>query len=105
MICAGAWNLGNCYGDSGGPLLVWTNGTWIQVGIVSSTADSECRTVGYYIRLSTISNWLDEVVRTGGIGNMLPPAPPPAVTAGKLVGRKTTLRRSARKTAKAVPLT
>ena len=33
------------------------------MGIVSATADAECRSVGYYVRLSTISEWLDGVVK------------------------------------------
>ncbi|KAI9032933.1 trypsin-like cysteine/serine peptidase domain-containing protein [Hyaloraphidium curvatum] len=62
LICAGAPRLGPCYGDSGGPLLVRRGTGWVQVGVVSATAEQDCSREGYFSRLSSASSWLDQVV-------------------------------------------
>jgi secreted trypsin-like serine protease len=60
MLCAGIDNGSEdaCFGDSGGPLIVHSGGTW-QVGIVSWGPSSGCGLAGLFGVYTKISNYTD----------------------------------------------
>ena len=63
MICAGdaSGQQDSCYGDSGGPLAVFSNGEWVLSGVVSwgyECADSQYP--GVYARVSRYIDWISE---------------------------------------------
>lgn len=62
MICAWAPARAACYGDSGGPLLVRRDDTWVQVGVASWTID-DCSTdwPTVFERVSAHANWVRQV--------------------------------------------
>lgn len=62
MLCAGGLNSDVCFGDSGGPLLVWDN-EWVVVG-VTSFGDAACTTgdVSSFARVTQARSWLAKVV-------------------------------------------
>jgi secreted trypsin-like serine protease len=62
MLCAGIDNgtMDACFGDSGGPLIVQSGGTW-QVGIVSWGPGNGCGLTGLfgvYTRISNYTDWI-----------------------------------------------
>jgi hypothetical protein len=64
-ICAGGGRVDSCAGDSGGPLTIWLDGHFIQVGIVSwGVVPSLCgqpRTPpGVYTNVSNHLNWIQD---------------------------------------------
>lgn len=74
MLCAGGLGKDNCFGDSGGPLIVSVGGTDYAAGVVSFGYTSECaypNTYGVYTRVSAFWDFIDTYV------------PPPRCAAGK----------------------
>lgn len=64
MICAGLIEGGKsgCYGDSGGPLSIESNGTRVLVGLVSWGYD--CAKPGYpevYGHISSVRSWIKSI--------------------------------------------
>ncbi len=74
-LCAGGRDLqiGPCYGDSGGPLLVPFLGTWAQIGIVSFTAARDrCGDVpAAFSRVSELLDYIVAVARVEPSGTHL----------------------------------
>ena len=67
MICAGFIEGGkdSCSGDSGGPLMIFENNQWTQVGIVSwGTGCAEPGLYGVYTRVSRYRDWIDQYADT-----------------------------------------
>jgi len=62
MLCAGGLNSDVCFGDSGGPLLVWDN-EWVVIG-VTSLGDAFCATgdVSAFARVTQARSWLPSLV-------------------------------------------
>jgi len=61
MLCAGFADGGAdaCFGDSGGPLMVYTDGAWKLTGVVSF--GQECALpdkYGVYMRITSFQNWI-----------------------------------------------
>lgn len=79
MLCAGDGDgdTSACYGDSGGPLMVFDDKTnrWLQVGIVS-WGSYDCEDYGVSARLSALSHWISEQVPA-----LMTPTPQPTHTA------------------------
>ncbi|OGG27430.1 hypothetical protein A2960_06570 [Candidatus Gottesmanbacteria bacterium RIFCSPLOWO2_01_FULL_39_12b] len=69
MLTAGVEQGGKgvCWGDSGGPLLIWSNSKWKQAGIVSWSKKSpelKCETPkkpGVYTRVNSFASWIKSV--------------------------------------------
>ncbi len=66
MICAefSSGGKGSCQGDSGGPLLVYTSGSWQQIGIVSygvGCADAAFPDV--YARVGKFTSWINSITQ------------------------------------------
>jgi secreted trypsin-like serine protease len=67
QLCAGDGNVDACFGDSGGPLLVWQDGAWTQVGIVSN--GHGCAVpgeFGVYTNVGFHRTWIMERLGAGG---------------------------------------
>ena len=68
MFCAGGnGQTDSCQGDSGGPIMQLVDGTYQQVGIVSTggTQDQSCAALNYpgiYTRLSNYQSWISSVM-------------------------------------------
>ena len=66
-ICAGepAGGVGACFGDSGGPLLVWSDDAWVQVGITSrGAALDDCGDIpSVYARVSFMFDYITTVAQ------------------------------------------
>ena len=62
MFCASAPGRGSCNGDSGGPVLAETGGTWLQVGVISSGAE-RCATRRFPDLLARLSKLRGFVLR------------------------------------------
>lgn len=72
MVCAGAapyLTTDSCDGDSGGPLMVFQSGRWVQVGITSSGIGCADGYPGIYSRVAAQSNWIKAQVRFGPHSN------------------------------------
>lgn len=54
---------GACEGDSGGPLLVRSNGALVVAGALS-TGEASCTGVDRYVRLDTVSAWIQSITDT-----------------------------------------
>ncbi len=69
MLCAGFIEGGkdSCYGDSGGPLLIFNGQEWQQVGITSfSTTDIGCGsadTFGVYTYITPFREFIEQTIR------------------------------------------
>lgn len=82
ILCAGMRNKDTCFGDSGGPLLVpWSQGGWLQVGIVSFGKGCAMAPYGAYTRVSSFAAWIEQA------------AGPVRTTRGPIV-RTTSIRRT-----------
>ncbi|XP_061911760.1 serine protease 27-like [Entelurus aequoreus] len=69
IICAGQWNKGTCFGDSGGPLQCNQGSVWIQAGITSfgiPCATGQAPDV--YTRVSYFQDWITEQVSGANVG-------------------------------------
>ncbi|XP_007887730.2 chymotrypsinogen 2-like [Callorhinchus milii] len=63
MICAGAAGASSCMGDSGGPLICQSGGTWYLVGIVSwGSGFCSINSPGVYGRVSKFRTWVDQTI-------------------------------------------
>ena len=69
MICTGTRSGGNpvdtCFGDGGGPLMVFDGGQWQLVGITSFGFTVECAPLGFpavYTRVANYESWIVSVV-------------------------------------------
>lgn len=65
MVCAGlaAGGKDACFGDSGGPLMIYENNQWTQIGIVSFGPFEGCalpNAYGVYTRVSQYRDWIDD---------------------------------------------
>ena len=72
MLCAGLAEGGAdaCFGDSGGPLMVYSDGAWKLTGVVSF--GQECALpdkYGVYMRITAFENWILSYVD----GDAIPP--------------------------------
>lgn len=71
MMCAGApeddadGGVDACFGDSGGPLVVTDNGVRVQIGVVS-WGPTCGNTPSAYSRVTTYTDFINEVMETGG---------------------------------------
>lgn len=63
VLCGGVanGNQGICFGDSGGPKLVQSNGKWTQCG-VHSWIVTPCGNGGVSARVSTYRAWIDQTI-------------------------------------------
>jgi secreted trypsin-like serine protease len=78
MLCAGYPEGGKdaCFGDSGGPMMVQTDGVWKLTGVVSFGQDCALPDkYGVYMRITSFQNWIrsyiddsDEAPDSGGGG-------------------------------------
>jgi trypsin len=72
-ICAGepAGGVGACFGDSGGPLLVWSGEAWVQVGITSrGAALDDCGDIpSVYARVSFMYDYITSVAQIEDSGS------------------------------------
>ena len=67
MFCAGYSNGGKdtCKSDSGGPLMVYENGQYVQSGITSwGVGCAQAGYYGVYTRLSVFKSWIDSYKNT-----------------------------------------
>lgn len=78
MVCAGSGATDTCNGDSGGPLMVPSQGAFVLVGITSwgSTSCATPDTPGVYTRLGApaLNQWLRERIPTAAV-SFAPAAP------------------------------
>lgn len=69
-----------CYGDSGGPALVRSNGVWQLAGATSRGGSLTSTTCGdgneVYTNVTYFRNWINQYVGTSGGGEEVPPPPP-----------------------------
>ena len=64
-LCAAAagFHPAVCNGDSGGPLLTGSPGSFVQIGITSYGAAATCATTpDYFTRVSTVQTWIASVI-------------------------------------------
>lgn len=74
MLCAAPQDGGidACQGDSGGPLIIYSAGSWQQIGIVSWGAGCAAPAKpGVYTRLAVYDDWIDDFVNGISIDNSL----------------------------------
>jgi secreted trypsin-like serine protease len=68
MLCAGYSEGGAdaCFGDSGGPMMVFTDGAWKLTGVVSFGQDCALPDkYGVYMRITAFLDWINTYVDTG----------------------------------------
>ena len=68
MLCAGYSEGGAdaCFGDSGGPLMVFSDGLWKLTGVVSFGQDCALPDkYGVYMRITAFLDWINSYVKTG----------------------------------------
>jgi len=81
MFCAGVANGGkdSCTGDSGGPIMVQSEGVWNQAGIVSfGDGCAKPGSFGVYTRVARFTDWINNTMAGGdstdpGITEVKPP--------------------------------
>ncbi len=88
---------GTCHGDSGGPLLAQTGGSWIEIGVTSFGA-SQCSThiPSFFTRADAISSWADSLIAQTQALGVTAPGAEPRHPRGGTYRAKTSQKRSVR---------